>query len=358
VKIAVGIGAPSFADRHEWEITEQVAIEADRMGADFCWSSEAWGLDAVAPIAHLAARTQRIRVGTGIMQISARVPATTAMTAMTMATISGDRFSLGLGVSGPRVVEALQGASFDRPVERLSEYLDILELAFAGQPLRYEGRHYQLPRAGSEEAPFALTGHGTKRIPIYLATLAPRGLELLGARADGWLASGFIPEAGSAYLDPIRAGAERAGRRFEDIDLQAGGPVLFGDDVQALLPRVKKALAFRLGAMGPPGRNFYNLAYRRAGYVDEATEIQRLWLASERAAAVEAVSDEMATISSFVGTDDMIRDRVRAFRRAGITTLWPEFAGGDAASRIDALGRFIDLVRAASDEMLNDAVCD
>ena len=272
LRVAVGIGGAASGAERDWPEVVRFAVESERLGADFCWSAEAWGQDCVAPLAYLAARTERMRLGTGIMQISARVPSMAAMTALTMAAISGDRFVLGLGVSGPQVVEGLQGVAFGQPLGRLTEYLDILDLAFAGEPLAYRGSHYVLPRPGGEGKVLRLTQRAERKIPVYLAALAPRGLELTGARADGWLASTFIPEAASAFTEPIRRGAQQACRRLADLDLQAGGPVKFGADIGPLLAEVKRSLAFRLGAMGSraaqllqPGLPAGGLRGRRAG---------------------------------------------------------------------------------------------
>ncbi len=345
LKVAVGIGGPASGGRRDWPEVVRFAVESERLGADFCWSAEAWGQDCVAPLAYLAARTQRMRLGTGIMQISARVPSMAAMTAMTMAAISGDRFVLGLGVSGPQVVEGLQGVAFGQPLGRLTEYLDILDLAFAGEPLAYRGSHYVLPRPGGEGKVLRLAQRAERKIPVYLAALGPRGLELTGARADGWLASTFIPEASAAFTDPIRRGARHAGRDLADLDLQAGGPVKFGTDLGPLLGEVKRSLAFRLGAMGSRAHNFYNLACQRAGFEAEALRVQDLWLDGRRAEAAEAVPDDVARRSAFVGTDEDVRDRLRAFRAAGITTVRAEPDGATTDEKLATLARFMDLVR-------------
>ena len=345
LKVAVGIGGAASGGHRDWPEVVRFAVESERLGADFCWSAEAWGQDCVAPLAYLAARTERIRLGTGIMQISARVPSMAAMTAMTMAAISGDRFVLGLGVSGPQVVEGLQGVGFGQPLGRLTEYLDILDLAFAGEPLAYRGTHYVLPRPGGEGKVLRLAQRAERKIPVYLAALGPRGLELTGARADGWLASTFIPEASAAFVGPIRRGAEQAGRELAELDLQAGGPVKFGTDIGPLLSEVKRSLAFRLGAMGSRAHNFYNLACRRAGFEAEALAVQDLWLDGRHAEAAEAVPDDMARRSAFVGTDEEVRDRLRAFRAAGITTIRAEPDGASTDERLATLARFLDLVR-------------
>jgi F420-dependent oxidoreductase-like protein len=345
MKVAIDVGGAASGSTRDWSERAQFALEGERLGVDFCWSAEAWGEDCIAPLAYLAARTSKIRLGTGIMQISARVPSMAAMTALTMAAISGDRFILGLGVSGPQVVEGLHGVAFSRPLGRLTEYLDILGLAFAGEPLAYPGSHYTLPVPGGAGKVLRLAQRAERKIPVYLATLGPKGLELTGARADGWLGTCFIPEASASYIEPLRRGAEQAGRRLGDLDLQAGGLVSFGDNVTELLGDVKRSVAFRLGAMGSREHNFYNRAYQRAGFVAEAQLIQRLWLDGRRPEAVAAVPDEMARLSSFVGTEDMIRDRLSAFRAAGITTLRAEPAGRTTEERVETLRRFVPLVR-------------
>jgi F420-dependent oxidoreductase-like protein len=322
----------------------QFAVECERLGVDFCWSVEAWGQDAVAPLAYLAARTHRIRLGTGIMQISARVPAMTAMTALTMAAISQDRFVLGLGVSGPQVVEGLHGTAFAYPLERLGEYLDILSLAFRGQRLEYSGRYFELPRPGGEGKALRLAQVPSQSIPVYIAALGPASLRLTGARADGWLATCFIPEASPVYLAPLIEGLESAGRAPSDLDLQAGGAVGFGAAGDRLAESVRSSLAFRLGAMGSRQHNFYNLAYQRAGYPEEASRVQELWLAGHRDQARAAVTDEMVYKSSFIGTDAMVQERVRAFQRAGISTIRFDPEGESTSARLDNAARFLDLV--------------
>lgn len=345
MKVAVGIGGWASGSERDWPEMVRFAVQAERLGVDFCWSAEAWGQDSIAPLAYLAARTERMRLGTGIMQISARVPSMAAMTAMTMAAISGDRFVLGLGVSGPQVVEGLQGVAFGQPLGRLTEYLDILDLAFAGEPLAYSGSHYVLPRPGGEGKVLRLAQRADQKIPVYLAVLAPRGLELVGARADGWLASTFIPEASAAFTEPIRRAAQQAGRDVAGIDLQAGGALKFGTDVGPLLAEVRRSLAFRLGAMGSRQHNFYNLACQRAGFEAESVRVQELWLAGKRAEAAEAVPEEMARLSAFVGTDDMVRDRLVAFAAAGITTVRVEPDGATTDEKLATLARFMELVQ-------------
>ena len=204
MKTSVSIGGYA---RGEIKGTVDFIQAAERLGVDTVWSAEAWGQDAVTSLAYLAAKTEKIKLGTGIMQISARTPSMTAMTALTMAAISGDRFILGLGASGPQVVEGLQGRPFKAPLTRLRETVEIIRLAFAGEKIEYHGRYHQLPLPGGEGKALRLAQPGNENIPIYLATLGPNSLEYTGAAADGWLGTSFTPEHADAHLGHIESGA-------------------------------------------------------------------------------------------------------------------------------------------------------
>ena len=293
MKVSIGIGgAASGGRRDNFQDNVEFVVEAEKLGVDTVWSAEAWGQDAIAPLAYLAARTERIRLGTGIMQVSARTPSMTAMTALTMASISGDRFILGLGASGPQVVEGLQGRPFKAPLTRMRETVDIVKLAFAGERIAYQGRYHQLPLPGGEGKALRLAQPGNDRIPIYLATLGPNALKYTGEAADGWLGTSFTPEHADAHLDPIRNGAESAGRSLADIDIQVGGTVAFGD-AEALAEPMKTGLAFTLGAMGSARTNFYNDAFKRGGWDAVARESQALWVAGKREQAAAVIPTEM-----------------------------------------------------------------
>jgi F420-dependent oxidoreductase-like protein len=345
LKVSIGFGGPASGGRAEFEAAVDFVREAERIGVDAAWSAEAWGQDAVTPLAYLAARTSTIRLGTGIMQISARAPVMTAMTAMTLATLSGDRFILGLGASGPQVVEGLHGVPFARPLERMRETIEIVRLAFRGEKLQFAGKHVELPRPGGEGKALRLAQPPNPNIPIYLATLSPRGLELTGELADGWLGTSFIPERSTHVLEQIRTGAERAGRTLADVDLQVGGTVAFGDDLEALIAPLRPRLAFTLGAMGSRRTNFYNDAFKRAGFEEVARRVQDLWVEGRRDEAAAAVPDELVLGANLLGTEEMVRDRIRAYRDAGVDTLRVAPAGRTASERFDTLGRVVDLVR-------------
>ena len=344
MKVSISIGGAASGGRRDFD--EQVAyvMEAERLGVDAVWSAEAWGQDAVTPLAYLAAKTERIRLGAGIMQISARTPSMTAMTALTLATVSDDRFILGLGASGPQVVEGLQGRPFKAPLTRLKETLEIVRLAFVGEKLAYEGRYHQLPLPGGEGKALRLAQPANPNIPIYLATLSPKSLRYTGAAADGWLGTSFTPEHADAHLDHIAQGAAEAGRSMGDIDIQVGGAVAFGDDLEALVEPLKPGIAFSLGAMGSPTTNFYNDAYRRGGWADAAQAVQRLWVEGKRAEAVASVPSRMVEEVNLLGDEDQVRARVEAFRKAGVTTLRVQPAGADLSARLETLGRVMDMV--------------
>jgi F420-dependent oxidoreductase-like protein len=349
MRTAIAIGGAASGRKKDW--ADQVAFvrEADRMGVDVVWSAEAWGQDAVAPLAYLAGMTERIKLGTGIMQISARVPSMTAMTALTMAQLSDNRFILGLGVSGPQVVEGLQGLPFAEPLQRLREHVDIVRLAFAGEKLVYSGRHHVLPRPGGDGKALRLAQPANPQIPIYLATLAPKALRYTGEAADGWVGTSFIPEAGDVLIAPIREGAAAAGRKPSEIDLQAGGAVAFGE-LEKLLPNYRGGVAFPVGAMGSRQANFYRAAFQAAGYQDACEEIAGLWLQGKREEATARVPDEMVIRTTLLGDDKQVSDRIRAYRDSGITTLRLQPEGATPSERLDTLGRVVDLVRAVERE--------
>ncbi len=344
MKVAIGIGGPASGGKHDWPGVVEYVVEAERLGVDSVWSAEAWGMDGVAPLAYLAARTTKIRLGTGILQISARVPSMTAMTALTMAAISGDRFILGLGASGPQVVEGLQGRPFKRPLNRMRETIDILRLAFAGERIEYQGRDHQLPLPGGEGKPLKLAQPANPNIPIVLATLTPKALELTGEIADGWLGTSFTPEHAGAHFDHLARGAALAGRTLDDLDLAVGGHIAFGEDLETLIAPRRAPMAFQMGAMGSATTNFYNDAYRRGGFAEDAAAIQSLWLEKKRDEAARRVPDAMILQSNLLGTDDQVRDRMRAYRDVGVDTLRLDPEGATPKEKLTTLERAMSLL--------------
>ncbi|HCI80877.1 MAG TPA: F420-dependent methylene-tetrahydromethanopterin reductase [Ktedonobacter sp.] len=350
MKLAIDLAPP---DAH-WQEHITYVIEAERLGVDFVWTAEAWGYDSVTPLAYLAAKTNRIRLGTGIIQIGTRTPALVAMTAMTMSALSDDRFILGLGVSGPQVMEGWHGVRFTQPLQRTREMVDIVRKVTRGERLTYEGKFYQLPLPNGEGKALVSSAQPRPHLPIYLATLGPKNLELTGEIADGWLGTSFIPEHADLFFNPIEKGAKRAGRTLADIDLQVNaGVVAFSDDLDSLIPPRKPGLAFTLGAMGSRQHNFYNEVYQRSGYVDIALRVQDLWLNRQRDAAVALIPDELVLKTNLLGTREMVRERLRVHRNAGVTTLHVSPDGQTLDERLNTLMELIALVQEVNAEGSN-----
>ncbi len=343
MRTAISVGS-AYHDGENWGDVVAYVQAADRLGVDTAWSAEAWGMDAVTSLAHLAGVTERIRLGSGIMQISARTPAATVATALSMAQISGDRFTLGLGVSGPQVVEGFHGEAFAKPLGRLREYVEIVQMGLAGERLVYEGEHYVLPRTGGEGKALKSSIRPRPDLPIHLATLGPKSLELTGELADGWVGTSFIPEHADVFLDSIRSGAEQAGRTLSDVALQTNALMIVSEDVDAVIAKTKPGMAFTLGGMGSATTNFYNAAYSRAGYADVCAEVQRLWVAGDKPAAVAAVPDELVLATYLIGTEEMVRDRIRAYAAAGVDCLRLAPQGRTVDEQISHLEMAVGLV--------------
>ena len=320
---------------------------AERLGVDYAWAAEAWGRDAVTPLAYLAACTKRIKLGTGIMQISARVPAMMAMTALNLARLSDNRFVLGLGVSGPQVVEGLHGVKFQPALSRLKETVTILRKAFAGEKLEHDGKLFQLPRPGGEGKALRIDQPANPDIQIFLATLGPKALAYTGGYADGWLGTSFTPDHPEAHFDHLRAGADSAGRNFASLARHVQANVAIGDDVDQLIDQIRPNIAFTLGAMGSAETNFYNDAFRRAGYEDDARAVQSLWVAGKRDAAVARVPAELVLKFGLVGNAQMVRERVAVYRDAGITCINMRTQANEPETRMAALEQAMDVLSAS-----------
>ena len=328
------------------EITEFVC-EAEKLGLDICWVAEAWGTDAPSPLGYLAARTERLLLGSGVIQVGTRSPVVIAQTAMTLAHLSAGRFLLGLGVSGPQVIEGLHGVPFAHPLARMRETVQIARSVFAGEKVSFQGSQYQIPLPGGEGRPMRLSLPPVP-VPVYLAALSPGMLGLTGELADGWLGTSFLPEGAAAYFGPLDAGLARAGRTRADLDICQGAEVDFVDAAglaQAVAGR-KKELAFSLGGMGSATTNFYNDAYSRQGWADVAAAVRDRWLAGDRDGAAGLITDEMVLATTLIGTEDMVAARLRTWRDAGVDTVRLYPAGDTLAARLDNLARAIDIARA------------
>jgi len=343
MKISISASSPAW-DRDAFKDQLTYVQEAERMGADTVWTVEGWGQDAVTPLAYLAARTKTIKLGTAIMQITARAPAMTAMTAMTLSSLSEGRFILGLGSSGPQIVEGLHGQSFERPLSRMKETIKIIQAALAGEKITSSSEQVKLPLPNGEGKPMRLAQPPNEEIPLYLATLGPKSLEYTGQVAQGWIGTAFTPERADALLDPIWAGAESAKRDKSQIDVHVGAAsVAFGEDIRSLVQPLKMSKAFTLAAMGSKNTNFYNDAYSKSGWAEAAQKVRDLWLKGQRDQAALSVPDEMVLQTNLLGTEKMVAERLRVYREAGVTTLKVAPIGSDLEERINALGKVIDL---------------
>jgi F420-dependent oxidoreductase-like protein len=326
--------------------TLDFVVEAEKLGLDVCWVAEAWGSDAPSALGYLAARTDRIRLGSGVVQLGTRTPVAIAQAALTLADLSGGRFALGLGPSGPQVIEGLHGVPFAKPLTRMRETVEIIRQAFAGEKISFSGRAFEIPRPG-EARPMRLSTAPNPDIPIYLAALSPKLLELTGEVADGWLGTSFVPEGADAYFAHLDAGLAKAGRQRTDIDVCQGAEVAFADnedELRVLVGSRKKELAFSLGGMGSAGTNFYNDAYRRQGWADVAAEVRERWQAGDRDGAAALVTDEMVLGTTLIGTEEMVRTRLGVWRDAGIDTVRLYPAGETLEARLATLGRALDLL--------------
>ena len=348
MRIGLSIGS-AYYDGSNWPDMVELVKAADTLGVDFAWTAEAWGMETIAPLAYLAPLTKRIKLGTGIMQLAARTPAMTAMTSLTMNRLTDGRFCLGLGVSGPQVVEGLHGASFGEPLGKLREYVSIVRKGISGDRVTSEGPHYVLPRPGGQGKALRLSMPPAPQVPIYLATLGPKMLELTGEVADGWLGTSFIPGASAHVIDHIRKGAAKSGRSLADLDLQINANIEIDDDVDRLLNKYRPAAAFTLGAMGSATTNFYNAAYSRAGWGEMAGKVQSLWVSGDKEAAVAAVEDEFLLAVNMIGTEKMVRARIHQARQDGITTLRLAPTGRTAVDMIANLEKTVATIRSLGD---------
>jgi len=308
----------------------ELAREADALGFHSGWTAEAYGTDCITPLTWLAASTERLNVGSAIMQMPARTPAMTAMTAATLDLMSGGRFLLGLGLSGPQVVEGWHGQPYGKPLAKTREYVEIVRTILAREaPLEHHGEHYDIPFSGAAATglgkPLKIIVHPRRAdIPVYLAAIGPKNVELAAEIADGWLPIFFSPyrfkDAFGAALD---AGFARAGngKSLDRFDVAPTVTVIMGDDVDTLRGFAKPMVALYVGGMGARGKNFYNDLACRYGFEAAAKEIQDLYLDGKKQEAAAAVPDQLVDEISLIGPKERIADRLDAWRESGITTM-------------------------------------
>ncbi|HKP17386.1 MAG TPA: LLM class F420-dependent oxidoreductase [Gaiellaceae bacterium] len=299
----------------------ELAQEAEQLGYDSAWAAEAWGTDAVSVLAWLGATTTSLKLGAGILQIPARTPAMTAMTAATLDLMSGGRFLLGLGTSGPQVAEGWHGQPFGKPLGRTREYVEVVRAAIARRRVEHTGDHYEIPYSGGDATglgkPLKLMMHPHRaEIPIYLAAIGPKNVALAAEIADGWLPVWVSPER----LRDVFGDALAAAKPGFDVAAFAV-PVAVSDDVQAARDFVKPHLALYVGGMGARGRNYYNTLVSRYGYEAAARTIQDLYLDGKKAEAIAAVPDELVDEVALVGPRERIAERLAAWRESGVTSL-------------------------------------
>jgi F420-dependent oxidoreductase-like protein len=311
---------------------------AEALGFDVVWAAEAYGSDSPTVLAWLAGQTSRIAVGSAVMQIPARTPAMAAMTAASLDLLSGGRFRLGLGVSGPQVSEGWHGVRFDQPLARTREYLGVLDLALRRRTVAFEGTHYRLPLPDGPGKALKLTiAPVREHIPTYLAAVGPRNLELAGELTDGWLAVFYAPDFAAEQLASVRAGRERAGRTLDGFDVVPTFPLVVGADPRACADPVRGYAALYLGGMGSRSKNFYNALAVRMGYGEAAALVQDLFLDRRQREAMAAVPYEFLDATSLLGDRERIAERLTVLAASGVTTCAVAPYGDSVEEKLAAL---------------------
>ncbi|EID14944.1 LLM class F420-dependent oxidoreductase [Mycolicibacterium phlei] len=308
------------------EAVDQV-VELEKLGVDLALVAEAYSYDAISQLGFLAARTTRMELGTGVVPIYTRTPTLLAMTAAGLDYVSGGRFRLGIGTSGPQVMEGFHGVPFDAPLGRTREVVEICRHVWRRERVQFDGKHYQIPlppeRGTGLGKPLKLINHPVRdRIPITIASLGPKNVQLTAEIAEGWQPVFFLPEkADEVWGDALRAGFAKRDPALGPLDVMVSAPLAVGDDVEDRIAWVKPQLALYIGGMGAKGKNFYNELATRYGYGDVAAQIQDLFLAGKKAEAIAAVPDDLVRAVSLVGPRGYVKERVAAFAEAGATTL-------------------------------------
>ena len=331
----------------------RLARAREDAGVDVLGVGEAYGLDAVSWLGYLAAVTERAELMAQVLPIYARTPASTAMAAAGLDHVSGGRFILGLGTSGPQVIEGWHGVPFDAPLGRTREVIEICRAIWRRERLDYQGAHYRLPLPAGQGTggvatglgkPLRLISHPVRPdIPVYLAALGPANVELAAAVADGWVPLLYVPErADRVWGEALARGQARRDARLGPLQIMAGGPFAIGADVAHLRERDRDHLALYVGGMGARGRNFYNTVVARYGFEKEAAEVQELYLAGRRAEAAARLPDELLEGTSLIGDEGYIRDRIAAFRDQGVTVLQVEPVGEDPVGDLRRLRELLD----------------
>jgi F420-dependent oxidoreductase-like protein len=322
----------------------EVAREAERLGYDSAWVAEAYGSDAATVLAWLAAQTSTINLGSAVLQMPARSPAMTAMTAATLDQLSDGRFRLGLGLSGPQVAEGWHGQRFARPMARTRDYVNVVRMALERRRVAYQGETLELPLPDGPGKALKLTiAPAQARLPIYLAAMGPRNLALAGEVADGWLGFLYAPEHAAGFRDHLAAGAARAGRDLDGFDVAPNVQVHIGDDLAAARDTMRPFLTLYIGGMGSRERNFYTEQAARYGFEQAARQVQEHYLAGDRAEAMAALPDELIDLVTLCGPAGRVRERLAAHREAGVGTLLAAPTAWTHEDRLDQLRRLAEL---------------
>lgn len=334
----------------KYSIDMDLVLEAERLGYDSVWTSEAYGSDAVTPAAWILAQTSRINVGTGIIQMPARTPACAAMTAMTLQALSGGRFILGIGPSGPQVIEGWHGVAYGRPLTRTREYIDIIRQALAREaPVTHDGYHYQLPYQGPDASglgkPLKSILHGDPSLKIFTAAVTPAGLRTAAEIADGMFPIFMSPERFDVFQGDLEAGFAKAGggKGLADFEIAPIVPLAMGDDIEACRMPIRRHLALYIGGMGAPGKNFYNDYAKRLGFEEAAVKMQQLYLTGKKAEAEAAVPEELIDAIALVGPAGRIRERL---------SVWKDAAKQGEVSSLLLSGGSIEALRFVAEEVL------
>jgi len=329
VKIGVILpyeGGLPFADA--LEMTQR----AEALGLDSVWVPEAWGTDAISLLGALAARTERIRLGTGIVNVFSRTPTLLGQTAATLDLISNGRFILGLGTSGHQVISGWHGMRFDRPLQRMRETVEIVRRVLRQERLRFEGEIFTLNQGLK-----LLARPVRETVPIFLATLTPAGLRLTGEVADGWIPTLFSPDHLDLFRPQLEAGARAAGRSLDSLEIAPYVPVLIDDDRSGARDAIRPWVALYVGGMGSRAKNFYNEVVQRYGFKDEARDIQELYLSGKKLEAIRRVPDTLVDAITIVGPPNYVRERIEAWSSAGVTLLLASVQGKTQADRLRTL---------------------
>jgi len=307
----------------KYQLPMDLILEAEAAGFDSVWSAEAWGSDAITPLAWILSRTTKLKAGTAICQIPARTPANMAMTAMTLDQLSGGRFILGVGPSGPQVVEGWYGNAYGKPLARSREYIDIIRKILAREePLTYDGEHYQIPYNGPGSTglgkPLKSILHGNPAMPIYTASFTPNGVRMAAEVADGFLPVWMNPERFDLFDEPLKEGFAKAGggKSLENFDVAPFVRMVMGNDIDKCRLQIKHGLALYIGGMGARNKNFYNDYAKTMGYEEAAVKIQDLYLAGAKDAAAEAVPDQLVDETALVGPGAHIREQLALWKSA------------------------------------------